>query len=369
MRILHILSTPRAEGTPNLVLDWLAMDEHEQEVFVLNSSPADLTERLRSGAHWHEEADFFAQGWRKFIGMARRVRRICAKRRPDVVICWPTGFANWVCLGARLGGVKRLLVHCGNPPNRGLKADWTTRYVMWPLRWLGARCVCCSKHVRDEFRSIPLVSGDLFHVVYNCSRGLQVSERAEIARRKRPVENRKYGIMVATLERHKDHLTLLEAMSQIRKEEPAFTLRLVGDGSLRQELESRAAEFGLNGAVEFLGTRCDVPELLGMSDLFIFSTTPQEGLGSALLEALAARLPVVASDVPACRELLAGGRYGVLVSPRNPVALAEAVVGALRHPAETGDGMDYARSFSPGRMTHEYLSLLSFKQGSSHGDK
>jgi glycosyltransferase involved in cell wall biosynthesis len=223
--------------------------------------------------------------------------------------------------------------------------------------------------VSNEFRSIPLISHDLFHVVYNCSQALQVGKRAEIARRKRPVEQKKYGIMVATLERHKDHLTLLEAMSHILREEPSFTLRLVGDGSLRRELESRAEQLGLTGAVEFLSTRNDVPELLGLSDLFIFSTTPQEGLGSVLLEALSAGLSVVASDVPACRELLANGRYGVLVSPRNSIALAEAVVDALRHPTATGDGIAYARSFSPGRMTQEYLNLLSFDQPSFRGEK
>jgi glycosyltransferase involved in cell wall biosynthesis len=68
----------------------------------------------------------------------------------------------------------------------------------------------------------------------------------------------------------------------------------------------------------------------------------------------------LASDVPACRELLANGSYGVLVSPRNSVALAEAVIGVLRHPMETSNGMDYAKSFSPGRMRREYLNLVSF---------
>src|SRR5688572_1521079 len=106
MRILHVLSTPRAEGTPNLVLDWLATGEHEQEVFVLNSKPADLTDRLRAGASWYSEADFFTRGWRKFTGIANRLRRVCRERRPRVVLCWPTGFANWVCLGARLAGVR-----------------------------------------------------------------------------------------------------------------------------------------------------------------------------------------------------------------------------------------------------------------------
>src|SRR5882724_317628 len=124
LKILHILSTPRAEGTPNLVLDWLATGLHEQEVFVLNSQPADLTERLRHNARWYGEADFFKKSWRKFPRIARGVYRLCRERRPDVLVSWPTGFSNWICLGARLAGVRRLLVHCGNPPNRGRRNDW-----------------------------------------------------------------------------------------------------------------------------------------------------------------------------------------------------------------------------------------------------
>src|SRR5688572_20481735 len=85
MKILHVLSTPRAEGTPNMVLDWLATGEQEQEVFVLNSQPADLTDRLRAGTGWYDEADFYSWGRRKFTGMTARVRRVCLERRPDVL--------------------------------------------------------------------------------------------------------------------------------------------------------------------------------------------------------------------------------------------------------------------------------------------
>ncbi|MDB4793679.1 glycosyltransferase [Methylacidiphilales bacterium] len=359
MRILHILSTPRAEGTPNLVLDWLSTGSHEQEVFVLNAQPADLTDQLRSGAKWYDESNHFSMGPRKFFAIAASIHRVCVNRKPDLVICWPTGFANWVCLGARWAGVKRLLVHCGNPTNRDFKHDWITRYVMWPLQLLGARCICCSNYVKNSFLSVPFVPGHLFYTVYNCSRGQAVRARAVAARQGRSPENKPSGIMVATLERHKDHRTLLKAINLVHQMEPTFKIRLVGDGSLRRELETCAAELHLEGVVEFLGTRRDVPELLGTSDLFIFSTTPQEGLGSVLLEALAAGLPVVASDVPACRELLAAGRYGMLVSPGDPAALAKAIVQALRHPTPTTpeEAMAYANSFTAQRMMREYLDL------------
>jgi glycosyltransferase involved in cell wall biosynthesis len=361
MKILHILSTPRAEGTPNLVLDWLATGAHEQEVFVLNSQPADLTERLKSAAQWYGEADYFSHGRRKFTDIAKGVYRVCRDRQPDLVLCWPTGFANWACLGARLAGIKCLLVHAGNPPRRSRRGDWMSRYGMWPLTAVGAKIICCSDYVRAQFASIPLIPKTLFHTVWNCSRAVDVSERAAIARNQRVAEMRTpTAVMVATLERHKDHATLFLALAILRSALPGFQLRLAGDGSLRSELEAMATELEVGEMVEFLGTRRDVPELLGQADLFVLSTTPQEGLGSVLLEAMAAEIPIVASDVPACREVLANGQYGTLVRPADPAQLADAIIHALhtaRSDVNLPEAREFAVSFTAQRMMDHYLFI------------
>ena len=359
MKILHILATPRAEGTPNLVLDWLATGRHEQEVFVLHARPADLTERLKAAA-WYGEADFFDRGRRKFPAIARGVAKVCRERCPDLVICWVTGFANWACLGARRAGVRHLLVYGGNPPRTGFKAGWMTRYGLWPLAWMGAKVLCCSDYVRDAYRAVPLIPRELLETVWNCTRAAEVAERADRRRaevRKEPGEVR--ALMVATLEAHKDHETLFRAIPAIRAEVPGFRLRLAGDGSLRERLTRRVGELGIGEVVEFLGMRTDVPELLGESDLFVFSTTPQEGLGSVLLEAMAAEVPVIASDVPACREVLVGGEHGALVAPADAEALVAAILRVLRSPTASGNlgaSRDFALSFTAERMMDQYLN-------------
>ncbi len=365
-RVLHVLSTPRAEGTPHLVLDWLHADRHvAQDVLVLHRDPADLTDRLRAGADRYREHDLLNEPRRrKFPGVASVTRAAVRDWAPDAVICWNTGFGPWVCGGARAGGCRRLLVHAGNPAKVGLKEDWRSRYMTLPIAALGGTVVCCSDYVRDSLRRVPGVPDGRIQTVYNCSRAAAVADRAGAVRSARAGSAGSGGpptaVMVATLEDHKDHATLLRAVPRVLAGRPDFRLSLVGGGSLRAEMERLAGELNLGDAVRFEGTCTDVPERLGAADLFVLSTTPLEGLGSVLLEALAAGLPVVATDVPACRETLVGGRWGDLVPPHDPAALADAILARLNAPADPAArtaAAHYAAGFTPERMLDAYFAL------------
>jgi glycosyltransferase involved in cell wall biosynthesis len=127
----------------------------------------------------------------------------------------------------------------------------------------------------------------------------------------------------ARLEPQKRHDVLLEAWTRVA----GAILLLAGDGSLRTELEHRAEELGVADRVRFLGTRCDVPDLLEAADVTVL-TSDWEGMPIAVLESLASGRPVVASDVDGVREALAGGG-GVLVPRRSPEATASALASFL----------------------------------------
>ncbi|MFN7731659.1 MAG: glycosyltransferase [Pirellula sp.] len=234
-----------------------------------------------------------------------------------------------------------------------------SRYGMWPLWFLGAKVVCCSEYVKSQYLEVPWVPQSVFHTVWNCAKVAQVRQRAEVSRLGRAaIRGGPIAVMVATLERHKDHDTILNAVPTILKSLPGFQLLLVGDGSRRTELENLVKSLGVERSVQFLGTRQDVPEILGSSDLFVLSTTPQEGLGTVMIEALAAGLPVVATDVPACRELLQGGAYGTLVPVGSPSQMAAAIVDKLGSlSSATEDGLAYAMSFTPERMMESYMQI------------
>lgn len=131
--------------------------------------------------------------------------------------------------------------------------------------------------------------------------------------------------MVARLEKHKDQATLIRAAKILKNRGRNVQVKIVGDGSQRRVLEQMIKTEQLADLVSLLGTRRDVPAIIADLDLFVFSTTPDEGFGIALAEAMMGRVPIVASDVGACREVLGDGNLGLLVAPADPVALADAI--------------------------------------------
>lgn len=125
--------------------------------------------------------------------------------------------------------------------------------------------------------------------------------------------------------------TLLEAVSLIAKIVPKLTLVVVGDGPDRQRLERYAQGLGLEEKVQFLGWRDDVPSLMAGWDCFALPSL-SEGFNLSVLEAMASRLPVVVSDLPALREAVVPGRGGLMVLPGNAPELAAALLHVLKMP-------------------------------------
>lgn len=140
-------------------------------------------------------------------------------------------------------------------------------------------------------------------------------------------------LTVATLTDHKGHTFLLQAMPAILAQFPHAQLVLAGDGELRETLEAQARELSLGDRVRFLGFRPDVPDLLNAADLFIMPSH-MEGLCSSLLDVMFARTPIVATTAGGIPEILGRASQGEtpvawLVPPRDPDALAQAVIAAL----------------------------------------
>lgn len=131
----------------------------------------------------------------------------------------------------------------------------------------------------------------------------------------------------------KDLGTFLDAAAQVRARRPEVLFVLVGDGEQRAALESRATALGLAEAVRFAGWQRDLRQVYGDLDLVV-NCSRNEGTPVALIEALAAARPVVATRVGGTSDLLAGGRHGWLVVPGDAGALAAGMLAALDQPHE-----------------------------------
>ncbi len=131
--------------------------------------------------------------------------------------------------------------------------------------------------------------------------------------------------IVAHLEDHKGHRYLLDAAGLLRDTAPKMKFIIVGEGSLRLDLDRQAHDLRVDDMVYFLGFRDDVPRVLGSLDLFVLSSH-MEGLGTSLMDAMAARLPVVATTAGGIPEVVIDRETGLLVPPRDPQALAQAIL-------------------------------------------
>ena len=137
---------------------------------------------------------------------------------------------------------------------------------------------------------------------------------------------------VGRLEREKRFDLLIDAFAEVRGRHASATLVIVGDGSLRGELEARAQRLGIGPAVRLLGHRRDVTSLYQAFDVFVQSSET-EGTPNAVLEAMAMEVPIVATDVGGTQELARNGVEGLIVPKLDVGALGSGMTSIIRDPS------------------------------------
>ena len=138
-------------------------------------------------------------------------------------------------------------------------------------------------------------------------------------------------VQIARLHELKDHQTALQTIDIARKQIPELRLLIAGDGEHRSFIDRTIRERGLEEFVALAGTRSDIPELLAAADAFLL-TSISEGIPLTIIEAMAARCPVISTAVGGIPEMVTGGESGFLTPARDPRALAAALITLHRDP-------------------------------------
>ncbi len=191
-------------------------------------------------------------------------------------------------------------------------------------RWTDG-IVCSSSAILEYCASKPYLRRENLAIIPAAveSRWFEPNNRS--LREEWGVRDRWVAGIAGRLRPEKGHCHLIAALPAVIAEIPNFALVIVGSGSLEGELRRQVRELNLDPYVIFAGFRSDMPRVLAALDLFVMPSI-SEGLGTAALEAGAAGVPIVASNVGGIPEVVADGERGLLVEPACPEALARAIL-------------------------------------------
>lgn len=277
------------------------------------------------------------------LGWIRRARRLALQQRPDLI---HTTLFEADIAGRAAGTLARVpvvssLVNLEYGPeqlrNPRIPA-WKVRGAQWvdaATARLVVRFQAITRHVADVMSRRLRVPLDRIDVVPRGrdpkSLGRRTAYRRQKARAAIGAAPGETIVLAAARQEFQKGLdVLLQAIPLVLEQVPATRLVIAGrDGNQTPELQTLVRRLDLDDAVRFLGVRDDVPDLLCAADAFVVPSR-WEGLGSVLLEAMALEAPIVASDLPAIREIVTDGISARLAPPERPEALAGAVVETLR---------------------------------------
>lgn len=253
--------------------------------------------------------------------------RFLKSTRPQILHCHKHKTTVLGTAAAIFSGIPYVISHVhGMNRTRTLLA----RFINWLLLKKATLIIGVSESVREDILKTNWgLSPEKVMTVWN---GIDITPLDTISLNRKPArvkigvpENEFLFGSVGRLAETKGHKYLLKAFAEIRGKCPDAKVVIIGEGPLRGELEEQTRELGIRQNILFLGFRSDVIELLPGFDVFVLPSIA-EGLSLALLEAMASKLPVIASDAGGIPEVFGNEEIGRLIRSRDIAALGEAMI-------------------------------------------
>ena len=301
---------------------------------VLLSPPGDYAKRLtQEGFRWIGFP--FSRGVNPLTELATlwRLIGLYRRERPDLVHHFTIKCVLYGGIAARWSRAKAIVSSVTGLGHVFITDSWRNR-LLRPMVRLVYRFVFGRSQIifqnpddRNDFFRLALADERRSHLIRGSGVDTEYFRPSTDARRERPLT----VLMVGRLLREKGVREFVEAAAIVRKQLPAVQFLLAGDsdpGNPSSIDASTIAEWERRGDVSFLGHRSDIRDLIQAADLAVLPSY-REGMPRSLLEAAACGLPLVATDVPGCREIVSNGINGLLVPPLDSNLLAYAVIRLL----------------------------------------
>lgn len=373
MHIVFTIGSLELGGAENqmlMLIQGLVSQQYHCEVAVLDSRGPHRKrlEQLNVCVHdlGYRSEDMLPIRLSQIVRGVFRLCRLAITRKPDVVQGY-LPLTNF--MGALAGTVAgtRTVITC----RRGLGTH-QDRHKLWALfdritNRLSTIVTANSEAVRQDTIARDGITPDKITLIANGLdfESLEVGARGSGAVRKElEIGEEEVSILsVGNLIPYKGYADLIEAVALLQTTLPQVRFFIAGrDDGIGPSLEEQRRELNIaDTKIKFLGERRDVPQLMAAMDLFVMPSH-EEGFSNALLEAMAAGLPVIATNVGGNPEALQNGQFGTLVEPRDPVALSGAIAEAatsLKQARKRGRiAAEYVRNkFTVNAMVHAHIAL------------
>jgi glycosyltransferase involved in cell wall biosynthesis len=368
IRVLHVVGDSRFGGAARIILGLGQIARAEGwQVDVLTTDPV-FQQATRQYDLGVVNLDVIRREIRPLWDLAGLFRLVdLLRHEPYQIVHTHTSKAGFVGrLAAWLAGVP-VIVHTAHGFAFHERSSVSARYFYSTLEWIAARwcdrIVSVSQFHRRWALDLGICKEPKILAIPNGIADVRNPKLApaELRRRLGVREGHLLILSLARLAADKGLEYLIEAAAILQNTERRFQVIIAGDGPVRGLLESRARNLGISNRVTFLGFREDVDDLLAACDLVVLPSL-REGLSIALLEAMAAGKPIIATSIGSHMELASEANIARLVPPANAQSICAAILRFARDPALMAQLGTSARAlfesyYTEDRMLSDYRQL------------
>ncbi len=201
-------------------------------------------------------------------------------------------------------------------------------YAEWLLSHFTDKMIAVSESTKADLVKYEKINPDKIEVIHNGIDGDKYLNKIDVKKKKKELrlDDRFSPVLgfVGRLSSEKGLTYLLKAIKLLTNDFNNILLIIAGEGELLDDLKSETRELGIESNVSFLGPRHDISEILQLLDIFILPSE-REGLSLVLIEASAASLPIIATDVGGNRQVVGDGKNGFVVKPKDATSLYKAI--------------------------------------------